>query len=439
MAWALNQRQSFANRSTPRVANRCRLLVRRARHRPRLLSLFLVVTAAVAWQAAADGHQGVDLGTRPQALVADMDEGALKQALQQCRNGPFFRTRFSIGHRGAALRFPEHTRESYLAAARQGAGIIECDVTFTSDRQLVCRHSQCDLHTTTNILATDLASKCTRPFAPADPATGKPAGALCCASDITLAEFRQLCGRMDVSNPRATSVAEYLSAAPESTADAACGTLMTHAESISLFDSLGVDMTPELKAPEVPMPFGGDYTRERYAQQMIDEYRTAGIAPARVWPQSFDLADVLYWIGNDPAFGRQAVYLDGRFDDGSMLPGQPETFVPSMAALASQGVKIVAPPMWVLVTLDADGHIVPSAYAKAARAAGLDIITWTLERSGLLGSGGGYYYQSVADAIDNDGDTYRMLDVLARDVGVIGVFSDWPATVSYYASCMGLK
>ena len=31
-----------------------------------------------------------------------------------------------------------------------------------------------------------------------------------------------------------------------------------------------------------------------------------------------------------------------------------------------------------------------------------------------------------------------MLDVLARDVGVRGVFSDWPATVTYYASCMGL-
>ena len=48
-----------------------------------------------------------------------------------------------------------------------GAGIIECDVTFTSDRELVCRHSQCDLHTTTNILATPLAEKCSRTFTPA--------------------------------------------------------------------------------------------------------------------------------------------------------------------------------------------------------------------------------------------------------------------------------
>jgi glycerophosphoryl diester phosphodiesterase len=34
---------------------------------------------------------------------------------------------------------------------------------------------------------------------------------------------------------------------------------------------------------------------------------------------------------------------------------------------------------------------------------------------------------------------YLALDALARDVKVIGLFSDWPATVSYYASCMGLE
>ena len=41
------------------------------------------------------------------------------------------------------MQFPEHTLESYKAAAIQGAGIIECDVTFTMDRELICRHSQC--------------------------------------------------------------------------------------------------------------------------------------------------------------------------------------------------------------------------------------------------------------------------------------------------------
>ena len=117
----------------------------------------------------------VQLGPRPFFLVEDMDAGKLKTTLQRCANGPFRKTDFSIGHRGAALQFPEHTKESYEAAARMGAGILECDVTFTKDRELVCRHSQCDLHTTTNILAIpELAAKCTKPFSPAviDPATG---------------------------------------------------------------------------------------------------------------------------------------------------------------------------------------------------------------------------------------------------------------------------
>ncbi|MGA7277956.1 MAG: glycerophosphodiester phosphodiesterase family protein [Desulfocapsaceae bacterium] len=128
----------------------------------------------------------------------------------------FQKSDFSIGHRGANMQFPEHTRESYIAAARMGDGNIECDVTFTKDRELVCRHSQCDLHTTTNILALPgLAEKCTKPFKPAeyDPQSGvmiSEARAKCCTSDLTLEEFRQLRGKMDGANKGARTVDEYL-------------------------------------------------------------------------------------------------------------------------------------------------------------------------------------------------------------------------------------
>jgi glycerophosphoryl diester phosphodiesterase len=110
-----------------------------------------------------------------------------------------------------------------------------------------------------------------------------------------------------------------------------------------------------------------------------------------------------------------------------------------MKSLADDGVKIIAPPMWMLVTLNDKKEIVPSAYTIAAKEAGLGIITWTLERSGPLASGGGWYYQSVSDAIDSDADMLKLLDVLAKDVGILGIFSDWPATVTYYANCMGLE
>jgi glycerophosphoryl diester phosphodiesterase len=88
-----------------------------------------------------------------------------------------------------------------------------------------------------------------------------------------------------------------------------------------------------------------------------------------------------------------------------------------------------------------NNKIIPSDYALAAKDAGLDIITWTLERSGLLKNiaNNNFYYQSILDAIKTDGDTMVLLDVLAQDVGIKGIFSDWPATVSYYANCKDLK
>ena len=90
--------------------------------------------------------------------------------------------------------------------------------------------------------------------------------------------------------------------------------------------------------------------------------------------------------------------------------------------------------------MDGSGNIVPSRYAMDTKAAGLDIITWTLERSGILADGNnGFYYQSFDSAIKKEGDMMRVLDVLNKQVGIIGIFSDWPATVTFYANCVGRK
>jgi len=414
----------------------------------RLLTLLLSVAAgisALALTAGAAGAQSADaavqLGPRQFYLVDALEDGALKSKLQQC-TGPFQKTDFSIGHRGAPLQFPEHTKESYEAAARMGAGILECDVTFTKDRQLVCRHSQCDLHTTTNILAVpELAAQCTQPFTPADLANGKKASAKCCTSDITLAQFKILRGKMDASNPNATTVEAYLGGTAPWRTDlyATTGTVLSHAESIDLFKRLGAKFTPELKSPSVNMPYEGKYTQEDYAQQLIDEYKAAGVDPAEVYAQSFNLNDVRYWIDREPAFGRQAVYLDGRYSVDGFKHTDPSTWAPDMKQLADDGVQIIAPPIWMLLDLDNNKSIVPSAYAQSAKDAGLEIIAWTIERSGPLNGGGGWYYRSVKDTIGGDGDMLRVLDVLAQDVGIRAIFSDWPATTTYYANCMGLE
>jgi glycerophosphoryl diester phosphodiesterase len=378
----------------------------------------------------------VQLGARPFYLVQGMDAGSLKSRLQKCQNGPFRRTNFSIAHRGAPLQFPEHTKESYEAGARMGAGIVECDVTFTKDGQLVCRHDECDLHTTTNIVNTELNASCSVPW------SGAGSSPRCCASDITLAQFKTLKGKMDASNPAATTAAAYLggTAAWRTDLYTGRGTLLTLKESIALNQRLGVRHTPELKSgnpARVAQVFG---SQGAYAQAMISEFKRAGVRPRDVFPQSFNLSDVTYWIAHEPAFGKQAVYLDD-VDPGA---GIPPLTAAELQAVRAQGVRIFAPPIPALLAVDAStNRLVPSQYARDIKAAGLGIITWSFERSDLRRGAafGGFYaaYDPEGRVVKKDSDMYYTLDALAQDVGVMGVFSDWPATVSYYASCMGLE
>src|SRR5688572_8787998 len=301
--------------------------------------------------------QSIQLGPRPFYLVQGMDPSALKSRLLKCQNGPFRRTDFSIAHRGAALQFPEHTKESYEAGARMGAGIVECDVTFTKDGQLVCRHDECDLHTTTNIVDTPLNASCTTPWA------GANSGPRCCASDITLAQFKTLKGKMDAPNPAATTAAGYLGGPATWRTDlyTGRGTLLTLKESIALNRSLGVKHTPELKAGNpvrVNQVFG---SQANYAQAMINEFKRAGVKPRDVFAQSFNLADVTYWVTHEPAFGKQAVYLDD-VDPGA---GIPPLTTAELAAVRGQGVRIFAPPIPALLAVDASNdRLVPSQYAR---------------------------------------------------------------------------
>ncbi len=392
-----------------------------------LLSISLLVAGT---SQAGESAQAVVPTDRALQLSDTLTQGSLKHRLQSCATHSFYPTDFSIAHRGAPLGYPEHSREGYIAAAEQGAGVIECDVTFTKDLELVCRHSQCDLATTTNILQTSLASKCSAPFRPA--IGGQPASATCCTSDISLAEFKTLCARPDRSNKQAKNVEEYLAPlrSPVVSEPLACGTLMTHAQSIKLINALDRKFTPELKRPMVDMPFAPGFTQAAYADKLLAEYRAAGIDPTRVFPQSFNPEDIWHWIESHPDFADQALWLDAR----GRIPG----FQPSEAefqALRARGLNIIAPPMPMLLTLNDAGEIVPSLYARLAKSVGLEIITWTFE-AGDPTDANNWLYAPISDAMTDEGQMLQALHVLAKDVGVRGVFSDWPGTVTYYANCL---
>ena len=114
----------------------------------------------------------------------------------------------------------------------------------------------------------------------------------------------------------------------------------------------------------------------------------------------------------------------------------------SSSTLRRAGVKVVAPAFNALCsTVRAIGSY-RRCSRKICRSLGFDLISWSFERvdlrRGAAGAGSYYDFDPTGAAIKKDSDMYKALDVLAKDVKLIGMFSDWPATVSYYASCMGL-
>ena len=73
-----------------------------------LFAFALPVVSAAAQSVPLPSEAQID--PRPFYLVDKMKDGPLKEKLKQC-TGPFHKSDFSIGHRGAALMFPEHARK----------------------------------------------------------------------------------------------------------------------------------------------------------------------------------------------------------------------------------------------------------------------------------------------------------------------------------------
>jgi glycerophosphoryl diester phosphodiesterase len=140
------------------------------------------------------------------------------------------------------------------------------------------------------------------------------------------------------------------------------------------------------------MPFNG-YTEEKYARDMLNTFIKRGIAPNRVWAQSFNPPNIFQWVKEYPEFAKQAVYLDEDGDTAATLI----TATARLGALKTKGVNIISPPFaYLLTTTTADNKtIIPSAYPIEAKKVGLDIIPWTFKRSGPLtnvAADGEYYY-----------------------------------------------
>ena len=67
-----------------------------------------------------------------------------------------------------------------------------------------------------------------------------------------------------------------------------------------------------------------------------------------------------------------------------------------------------------------------------ARQVGMNMITWTVERNyGCWPSGAGADSTGACSSFNE----LELIDALYQ-MGVVGVFSDWPATTTFYANCV---
>ena len=68
--------------------------------------------------------------------------------------------------------------------------------------------------------------------------------------------------------------------------DVSCPQIPTHAESLELMASQNIFFTPELKSPQVDMPFtaedGTEYSQDDYRQALVDDYTAANIPAEQV-------------------------------------------------------------------------------------------------------------------------------------------------------------
>ena len=297
-----------------------------------------------------------------------------------------------------------------------GAGTLECDVTFTKDLgarlPALAERSRDDDGHLADAARADLhravharAARRERRRAVVRPASRVP-HERAHARRVQDAAGQDRCVRSGGADRRAVRRAAPAPRARISARASSAARCSRTPRASRCFERLGVRMTPELKEPSVELPFNG-LTREQLAQKLIDEYRAAGVPPS----------DVLAAVVRS---ARRRVLDRARARVRRASGAARRTRCPwvrrargGSRSYKAAGINIWAPPLFVLLDLDAEGRIVPSRAARAARAAGLDIIAWTLERSGNLAApNNGFYYRTIDAAITREGDVLQVVDVL---------------------------
>lgn len=400
---------------------------------------------------------------------------ALRNKISVCKS-PFKRTDRVIGHRGAPLVAPEETVASWEIAAASGAGYLECDASVTGDLDLVCRHSNCDLDFTTDLVQNhpELNSKCSVPFVP-----GSGKQATCCTFDFTTEELGRLCAIMESSfNASAVSLSGYILGPPGfrtgALAQETCHKIVPFNEHLKLLRQNGYHAIPELKDTGTKRTQNFLQSKGKDIYWLADHFaNTLADHGFQAWPseggpaiagatwgvmQTFDYRIAEYWKKTRGNKVTVEYMWNSQPPAGANCSGVEDCGGEALLRhLIGLGVDMLSPPIHLLITNGPGRTIVPSTTAQALKAMkARSIGSWSLERQGcspkpddpvmpqlpsqFLGpcwDPSAWYYSSVdGTAAWQHADVLVVLDTLFKEVGLKSLFSDFPATASAYVNCV---
>lgn len=284
-----------------------------------------------------------------------------------------------IAHRGASGERPEHTLEAYALAIAQGADCIEPDLVLTKDGVLVARH---DIYLSTTTDVADHPEFAARRRLATD--EGHRGLEDWFVADFTLAELRTLRARQAFAGRSTAFDGQFMIPTFDE--------VLTLANRSRTTRDTPVCVYPEAKAPAFHASLGQDI-----GGTILAALRAHGLdaADAPVFIQSFE-----------PAFVRE---MAARTSLPVILLAGDTTAL--AAARALEGA-----PFWdglgVTHAMLFDATGASSGLVEAAHAAGTPVHVWT--------------YRDDAPFRPDESTEAAMRHAL--DLGVDGVFSDFPAT-----------
>ncbi|PWJ55379.1 glycerophosphoryl diester phosphodiesterase [Quadrisphaera granulorum] len=331
-----------------------------------------------------------------------------------------------IGHRGASVRRPEHTRAAYELAVADGADGVDVDLVATADGELVVRH-EAELSDTTDVADhPELAHLRTTRVVDGVSLTGW------FSQDLTLAQVRTLRARERLPDLR-----------PESAAHNGEQAIMTFAEVLALREELSaragwpVAVWPELKHPGHFAAAGLALeprllaALEAFGLVGDDDGGSGGrsAAGAVVVVQCFEVAPLRRLRAAVPSLRLAQLTQPTGAPPDLRLAGDHRDYAdlctPSGLRELRGWADVLAPHLVQVEPRDARGLSSRSRLVDDAHAAGLAVVPYTVRPENTflpaeLRSGG------PRGDLAARGDVAALLRQLRED-GVDGVFTDDPA------------